>query len=224
MLTLDVVEDNLLKLKDRLNERKGEQKVLTSRLVSLTKSSQSITNLHKELEESKQLLLSTVQYAREEAKDILEGLVTKALRYLLQDDTITFLIEINDLKNRTECDFYVVEDGQKRNPLNCSGGGVADIIATVLRFSLIQAHNQIKIEDDEYNQDVDNLSPIILDEPFKHLSQGKVEGAGEFLRKIYESLDRQLVIVTHDSMLKKYGDKTFTVKKVNNISLVNEED
>lgn len=222
MLTLEQVESNLEAIKNKLIEKKGERRVLVAQAVEQENKIKVIKDEEKTLIQSKQLLVDTVRFAREEAKYIIESLVTKSLQYVFEDPNMKFEIKIRDLKSRTECNFYIIEDGEEMDPLESNGGGVVDIISFILRIALIQASNKISLEDEKEDNRIKNEAPLILDEPFKHLSKEHVPKMGKFLREISEQFNMQIIIITHNYDLMKYADKRFQVVKKDNVSHVTE--
>jgi ABC-type lipoprotein export system ATPase subunit len=52
---------------------------------------------------------------------------------------------------------------------------------------------------------------IILDEPFKCLSDGYQEKASQMLKELSDKLKLQFLVVTHSEILASHADKTFNV-------------
>jgi DNA repair exonuclease SbcCD ATPase subunit len=61
---------------------------------------------------------------------------------------------------------------------------------------------------------------IVLDEPFKHLSQDLRPKAAEMLKEISSKLGLQIIMVTHDVDLVEAADRLFLVSQRNGISKV----
>lgn len=213
MLTLHNVEEQLMNMKNILLEKKGERRNLIEQKDKIKEHIKMIKEDLKVLVQSRQLLLDTVKFAREEAKYIIENLVTKSLQYVFEKKDIKFEINIRDLQNTTECDFLIVEDGEEYDPMESNGGGLIDVISFILRIALIQATNKISLEDDTDEHQIKNEAPLILDEPFKHLSEEHIPKVGKFLREISQQLNMQIILITHNKLLMNYGDKKFIVNK-----------
>jgi DNA repair exonuclease SbcCD ATPase subunit len=209
-ITLEQVEEHLLSIKNRLIEKKGEvnniKSILQRRMleISAVKEDEAV------LIQSKQLLQDTAEFARTEAKHIIESLVTKSLQYVFEDPDIRFEVEIKPHKNRTDCNFYIIENGKRRDPIDDNGGGLVNIVALILRVALIQASNNISLDDD-IDEQVKIDAPFIFDEPFKELSAKYIPKMGRFLRELSEKLDIQINIITHNVEILKYADKKFKV-------------
>lgn len=220
-LTLDDVENQIIDIRNKLLQKKGEKKLLEDNKKTTEKNSNVLKLEYAQLEQSKQLLMDTIKHAREEASSIFESLVTQSLQYVFDNIDISFKIDIKDLKNRTDCDFYIIENGELMDPVDSNGGGIIDIISLILRIALRQANNYLSLSEDTDNH-IQNNGPLILDEPFKHLSAAHISRIGSFLRKISEELEIQIIIVTHNKELMTYGDKQFIVFKDDKFTTVEE--
>lgn len=53
---------------------------------------------------------------------------------------------------------------------------------------------------------------IILDEPFKFLSENYQDQASSMLKELSSRLGLQFIIVTHEPILASYADRTFEVR------------
>jgi DNA repair exonuclease SbcCD ATPase subunit len=114
-------------------------------------------------------------------------------------------------RNKTECDLYFMRDGNKVDPLTASGVGAVDVAAFALRiasWSMSTPHSR---------------NVIILDEPFRFLSENYQEQAGNMLKEISQKLGIQMIIVTHNPVLAEVADKTFNVSIKKGVSKVTEE-
>jgi DNA repair exonuclease SbcCD ATPase subunit len=139
--------------------------------------------------------------ARESLKIGFEGIVTHALRSIVGED-YRFEIGLSKRGNLQEADFNV-KSGELTlafDPMDSRGGGIVDIISIALRVSLLELFYP-RIQ-----------GPLILDEPFKHLSSIYINGAGEFLNGIAEKMGRQIIVVTHIHGLTYEADNIVEVK------------
>jgi DNA repair exonuclease SbcCD ATPase subunit len=134
--------------------------------------------------------------ARVAIKSGFEGIVTHALRSIVGED-YTFEIVFEKRGNVQEANFNVKtkELGEPFDPIDSRGGGIVDIVSIALRVSLLELF-QPRIE-----------GPIILDEPFKHLSKEYIQSAGEFLDGVATKMGRQIILVTHIRELTNEADK-----------------
>ena len=84
--------------------------------------------------------------------------------------------------------------------MESSGGGVVDVSSFALRiatWSLSKTNNV-----------------IILDEPFKHLSNDLQSRAGEILKRLSEKLKLQILMSTHIEDIIDVADRVFEVRRV----------
>lgn len=149
------------------------------------------------------LFQKTSEYARSQAKNQIENLVTKCLQYIFESN-IEFRIEIDELRNKANAEFYVINESPdfflKTKPEQSRGGGVVDIVSLALRISFMQTHKP-SIE-----------GPLILDEPAKHVSEEYIYNVGDFLRQSSSMFNRQIVMVTHNSHLAALSDDAYRVE------------
>jgi len=124
--------------------------------------------------------------ARESIKKGFENIVTHALRSIVGED-YRFQIDFEKRGNLQEANFNVMSGSLSEpfDPLDSRGGGIVDIISIALRVSLLELY-QPRTE-----------GPLILDEPFKHLSSMYINGAGDFLNGVADKMGRQVIVVTH---------------------------
>lgn len=162
------------------------------------------------LEKTNILLQKTGEYAREQAKKQIEGLVTNCLQYIF-DDNIEFQIDIHEAYGKPNAEFYVITKGEeiiKTKPQESRGGGVIDIISLALRIAFLQIHNpQV-------------YGPLILDEPAKHVSEDYIFNVSEFLKQVSEMFNRQIIMVTHNNHLASIADIAYRVELNGSMSVI----
>ena len=198
-------------LRNKLEQQKGAK----------TQIENSLSVLQIELKEKKRSLIRHEQ-AREIVREVglktqqqlqfhIEDVVSMALDAVFPDP-YKFTIDFVQRRNKTECDLYFVRDGNKVDPLTASGVGAVDVAAFALRiasWSMMQPRTR---------------NTIILDEPFRFLSENYQEQASIMLKEISQKLGIQFIIVTHEPALLEEADRVFNVKLVNRISVVEEEE
>ena len=165
-----------------------------------------LTNILKEADLLEQVMIlfqKTSEYARSQAKNQIENLVTKCLQYVFESN-VEFRIEIDELRNKANAEFYVINDTPdfflKTKPEQSRGGGVVDIVSLALRISFMQTHKP-SIE-----------GPLILDEPAKHVSEEYIYNVGDFLRQSSSMFNRQIIMVTHNSHLAALSEDAYRVE------------
>ena len=132
-------------------------------------------------------------------------LVTESL-FSVFENPYTFKIDFVNRRNQTECDLYVSRNNKDRHPLESNGGGLADIISSSLRSTFLV---------------LSDLRPVlILDEPFKFLSEDLQSYCCVMLKTISEQLGIQVIMVSHLNEMKEIADSIINVKQLNGISSV----
>ncbi|MGB9848878.1 MAG: ATP-binding protein [Moorellaceae bacterium] len=148
--------------------------------------------------------------ARESARVRMERAVTSALRAVFGPG-VSFVIEVTDRRGRPEAEFYVVSeyggDALKTPVLDARGGGVVDVASLALRAAVAAAVTPPG-------------TPVVLDEPGKHLSEGYSRALGQLLKAIADETGRQFIVVTHDPRVAEAADRTFRVNLEGDMSMV----
>lgn len=154
------------------------------------------------------LLQEASKEARVQSKLCIEGMVTKALQYVISP-SMRFEIELPETE-KPQAEFYVISPmGIKDDdlvdlrikPKEGRGGGVCGVVALALRLALLlTAKPEIQ-------------APLILDEPCYFLSEGYSRSMALFLQDVSKSFNRQIFLSTHNRFLAEIGDKSFLVEK-----------
>jgi DNA repair ATPase RecN len=163
------------------------------------------------LDKVKVLFQLSSEYARTQAKQQLETLVTNALQYVF-GATFRFEIVCADHGGSPTAEFYVSTEweGQiiKNRPQDSRGGGIVDIVSLALRIALIETiQPQLP-------------SSIMLDEPGKHISEDYILPMIEFLKSVGETFEKQIILVTHNTHLTESADMAYYVRLINGKSEV----
>jgi DNA repair ATPase RecN len=158
------------------------------------------------LDKVKVLFQLSSDYARTQAKQQLETLVTNALRYVF-GSAFRFEIACSDHGGSPTAEFYVITDweGQtiKNKPQDARGGGIVDIVSLALRIALLETIRP-RLQ-----------GSIILDEPGKHVSEDYIIPMIQFLKSVGETFERQIIFVTHNTHLTESADVAYHVRLMN---------
>lgn len=106
------------------------------------------------------------------------------------DDPYEFRIDFVRTGKRTEARLYFVRDGHPVDPMTASGGGVVDVAAFALRVAALILSRPPR------------RRLMILDEPFKNLSEEYHAAARDMLLMLANDFGVQFVMVTHISELR----------------------
>lgn len=205
------LDNHFIKSKEYLSRELGKKDKIDEQLKSYKSKLKEIEIELDLLSKVNILFQKTSEFAREQAKDQIESLVTKCLQFIFESD-IEFLIEIEELRGKSNADFYAINQVDdiviKTKPELSRGGGVVDIVSLALRIAFLQTHKP-RID-----------GPLILDEPAKHVSDEFIYNLADFLKQTSELFNRQIIMVTHNSHLAAIGSKAYRVEIKGSESLV----
>lgn len=150
------------------------------------------------------VVLKTVgEKTQREQLQFIEGLVSKALLDVFEEEAYAFKIIVTQTQKALQVDFVFVKDGEEYEPMECCEYGAVDVACFGLRVALFALLTPKKC----------GMRTIILDEPFKHLSEMYRERVGELVQKISEELKIQFIIVTHIKEMPRKGDNVIVATK-----------
>ncbi len=208
---MNALEDNISLLKRHYYSENAKKQMLEKEEKSLVEEVEKLSDEVDTLEKVLILFQKTSQYAREQGKIQIENLATRSLRYIFDKD-YKFEIEITEKRNNSSAEFFIVEENEngiiKTKPDISKGGGIVDIVSLALRMSFLENSNP-KIE-----------GPLILDEPTKHVSEEYTFDIGDFLVQFSKQMQRQIIMITHNSHLASLSKNIYRVSQENGISLV----
>ncbi|MBC8590528.1 ATPase [Wansuia hejianensis] len=208
---INVLKEEIELLKDFVSKEQGKREKLLEQLNNDKTIVLSLQGNIELLEKVIVLFQKTSEFAREQAKTQIEGLVTKCLQFIFESN-IEFEIEIEELRNKSSAEFYVTTESNdlkiRTKPELARGGGVVDIVSLALRVAFLQVHKP-RIE-----------GPLILDEPAKHVSEDYIYNVGDFLKQTAEMFNRQIIMITHNQHLAALGDNSYRIDLVNDISYI----
>lgn len=187
---------NISQLRQRLEQQKGQrlqiEKDLKSTQTELEDKSYELQWHEQAREVIREVGLKTQQQLQVHISDI-----TSLALEAVFDDPYELKVEFVQRRNKTECDLLFVRDGNEAKPLDASGVGAVDVASFALRIaSWTMARPRTR-------------NTIILDEPFKCLSDDYQEKASTMLKEISQRLGIQFIIITHNETLASYADRTF---------------
>jgi DNA repair exonuclease SbcCD ATPase subunit len=163
------------------------------------------------LDKVRLLFQKSGEYARKQAKTQLETLVTNALQYVF-GSSFRFEIDLSPADKNPTAEFYVITEWNgeiiRTKPQDSRGGGVVDMISLALRIAFLETIRP-HLE-----------GPVLLDEPGKHMSEDYILPMTQFLQSVYETFDRQILLVTHNTHLAESADQAFFVRLKDGKSVV----
>jgi len=185
-------------LRSKLEQQKGQrqqiEKSLTTLRTTLTHDKDSLQDHEHAREIVRKVGMATQQQLSFHISDI-----TSLALEAVFPDPYELKVDFVERRNKTECDLKFVRNGNEIDPLTASGVGAVDVAAFALRIaSWSMAHPKSR-------------NVIILDEPFRFLSENYQDRASAMVKELSEKLGLQFVVVTHSETLASYADKTFRV-------------
>jgi len=136
-------------------------------------------------EEAQSLIQKVSQQIQQKIHRQISTVVTKCL-VMVTEDNYGFKINFERKRGRTEADLILLYDGHEiNNPLNSDSGGIVEIAAFALRVSCLLLTKP----------SLDRV--LIMDEPFKSISNEYQENVKKMLTYLSKSFGFQFIIVTH---------------------------
>ena len=129
-------------------------------------------------------------------RDLLEGrvqaLVDSGLKKVFGSQ-YSFRVRSSMRGKNLKTEFFLEEGKGEINILDAAGGGIADVVSFLLRVVMLvlQKPKQRRL--------------LILDEPFKWVSEDYAEAIVELLQQLSEQLAIQIIMITHRADLRDCG-------------------
>lgn len=166
--------DRLLGQRSHLAQTVNEERLELGRAESLIQNT----------EEAQKIIQLVAQMMEERIHQQVAAIVSRCLETIF-DEPYEFRILFEQKRGKTEARMVFLRDGEELDPLTASGGGVVDVAAFALRVScLMLAQPRLR-------------RVLVLDEPFRFLSEGYRGRVRELLTTLAQELDIQFVMVTH---------------------------
>ena len=189
------------KIKELYQQSKGMKNQLINLLEKSKLEKNQFEQKLKYVEQAQVFLQNVAQETQEHLKFQIEDIVNLALETCFPGEyEFEILFEISRGKTSAELSFKDQRSGRPIDPMNASGGGVADVVAFALRIACYAMENG-----------TDNL--IVLDEPMKFVSRDLLANVCEIFRTLADKLNLQVIMVTHIPELIDVADRVFVVKK-----------
>lgn len=198
------VKTDLRTIRDKLVAQKAKRDLLEK---------QRVTASDAKLEAEKQLgiydkvqilLQKTSDFARRQAKERIESIVSEALNVVF-GGSHRFVIELGLKANQPVAEYWL-NDGttitKLEKPDYDRGGGKVDIIALALRLAIGEMEGV--------------QGPLFLDEVGKHVSKEYAPNVAYFLKEYSAQFDRQIILIAHNADLVEIGEVSLEVKRNSN--------
>ena len=194
--------------REELERRKGRREQLLSQI---SETQDRLSRLAREGEEIRtaQAIIQTVAQATQQQLEYhVSELVSLALSAVFPDPYRLHL-DFEPKRGKSEAVLsFSKADGERIDPLTASGGGPVDVAAFALRVSLWSLRKPR------------SRATLVVDEPFRYVSQDLQPRASAMLKEISQRLSIQFIIVTHEAELLECADKVFRVAQKDRVSHV----
>jgi len=156
------------------------------------------------IKESIKILQKIASETQSQISFQIESIVQRAIDVCWQG-RYQFSLTFDTKRGATEANICLLDSqGNQIDPMTDCGGGVVDVVSFALRLSAWSISKSAPI--------------IILDEPFKYLSQNLQCRIAEVIRELSKKLNIQFIITTHNDNLSAVGDRIFETEKKGNKS------
>ena len=200
----------ILSIRNRLEQQKGQAYQLQQNIAKNRLEMRDNSRSLRRHEQAREIVREVGLKTQEQISFHLSDITSLALEAVFTNP-YELIVEFVQRRNKTECDLLFERDGNRVDPIEASGVGAVDIASFALRiasWSMSRPHSR---------------NVIILDEPFKCLSDNYQEKASQMLKEVSDKLKLQFIIVSHNQTLASAADKVFEVSIKNGRSYVKSE-
>lgn len=176
-------------------------------LVSLKeKQLEELEQSQEVVDKSHRICQSVAKKTQDSLSVQLDSLINLALETCFPNQ-YEFKTSFIENRGKTELQFVLTDKitGKDNDDIiDGFGGGLIDVVSLALRLCLHTLEGSSKL--------------VVLDEPFKFLSQDLRSKAANLIQELSHKLDLQFIIITHIPEIADVGDRLFEVKKIDGIS------
>lgn len=187
-------DEVITKFEDIYVKRKYHQENITT----LTEQLEVAENRYNNALKAREIITTVAKDTQQQLEIRITNIVTMALAAVFPDP-YQFVLRFTERRNQTEADLLLVRDGEEVSPIDATGGGVLDVVSFALRVAILLMSNYRRI--------------IILDEPFRHLSEDLQPKASEMMKMLSDKLGIQFIMVSHEDGIIGSADNVITIKK-----------
>lgn len=174
----------MMNFRKRINELKAS---LSSARSAVRSGRLAVSDAEDDLEnaeEARRIVQAVGEAVQREAHSRLAGVVSSCLSAVF-DEPYEFRIRFEKKRNQTEANLVFVRDGVEVDPMDAAGGGVVDVASFALRMASMTLKRPAL------------RRLLVLDEPFRFVSQGYRSRVRQMLQGLAEQMESQILMVTH---------------------------
>ena len=186
----------LEKMQEEISQLEGEERVVIRNLRFSKKAGSLLDQEIEDLLKAKWLIAEASRTVQKKASDIINKVVTIALRTVYPERKYSFQFKFGEDKSgKTIAKPIVIENGEEFDPKYDKGGGVRSISAFVLKISIWLLETPRK------------RNFFFFDEPFGAVGVNLIPKIGMMLKRICEKLKVQIIMITHETAFGEIADK-----------------
>ena len=198
---------DLQKFEQKVYKDKGQKEYLEEKAKKKTKELKIKTVDIRSIQRAAEILKQAAFDTQAQLEEFMNSLVSSALQSVF-DEPYEFKLQFVERRGQIEADVFISDDGNLVDPVSGSFG-VSDIASFALRIACLKlSGSRVR-------------KVLLLDEPFKHLSDDLQTRASLLLRELSEKNDIQIIYVTQAVKNKGVIDNSHNVihmKKRNGLS------
>lgn len=168
------------KVDEHLAERRSAVAVVQEHWSNWTAAEDNIVDAAN----AQKIIQQVAQSVQQHAHKRISSVVSKCLE-LVFEEPYTFKIVFEQKRGKTQARLIFEDDGKPLDPMDATGGGVVDVAAFALRLAcLVLSQPPVR-------------PFVVLDEPFKFVSEGYRPRVKAMLDHLAEEMGIQFLMVTH---------------------------
>lgn len=188
-----------------ISKHKHNSAILNDRQAKLLLEKESAEKAALAAEKARDIVNAVAQKTLNQLSVSIGQLVSEAIHAVFENP-YDFKIDFVNRRNQTECDLYVTRNNIDRHPLQSNGGGLADVISTALRATFLTLSGTRPV--------------LLLDEPFKFLSEDLQSHCCTMLKVISQDLGIQIIMVSHLNEMRDVADAIINVTQIDGVSTI----
>jgi DNA repair exonuclease SbcCD ATPase subunit len=189
---------NLIQYKEKVTQLKGNLSFFKMSLEAKTLAIKDKEDNLQYLEKAQVFLQKVAKETQDQLRYHIEDIVQLCLDTCWPDQ-VQFQVSFKLNRGKTEAKLTFIIDGEEVDVIDADGGGMVDVVAFALRITTWTLKR--------------SRNTIILDEPFKHLSDDLQPRAAEILHELSEKLKLQFIMVTHRKEITAVADRIIEVSR-----------
>ena len=192
---------------ETLQRKRGYKEKLEEDYKSLRRSVRQNKRQYKRYISVRELFSSVAQSTQDNLVGYFENIGASMLKTIYGDE-YKFTLSFKQQYNKNICILHVYKDDIELDLKDDVGVGIIDVLSFAMRLAIWSLSSPR----------TDNV--FILDEPFKYVSVDKLPLVGEALHELSDTLNVQIIMVSHDEELIDIADAAYKVEISNKISSV----